>query len=106
MHFRASEMYNPVFLFVHLSCFIHLISLCVLQLMSNRDDPNSNHKSQLRVMDDTLPSVARSLRDSTNGMYMHKVDDVVLAVTVRLDIGGVGERRFERRSASFGMSYV
>ena len=74
-------MYNPVFLFVHLSCFIHLISLCVLQLMSNRDDPNSNHKSQLRVMDDTLPSVARSLRDSTNGMYMHKVDDVVLAVS-------------------------
>lgn len=37
-------------------------------LMSNRDDPNSNHKSQLRVMDDTLPSVARSLRDSTNAL--------------------------------------
>lgn len=49
--------------------------------MSNRDDPNSNHKSQLRVMDDTLPSVARSLRDSTNGMY--KVDDTVLHVAVR-----------------------
>ena len=47
--------------------------------MSTRNDPNSNHKSQLRVMDDTLPSVARSLRDSTNGMY--KVDDVVLAVS-------------------------
>jgi len=37
-------------------------------LMSNRDDPNSNHKSQLRVMDDSLPSVARSLRDSTNAL--------------------------------------
>ena len=37
--------------------------------MSNRGDPNSN-KSQLRVADDTqLHSVARSLRDSTNGMY-------------------------------------
>lgn len=47
--------------------------------MSNRDDPNSNHKSQLRVMDDSLPSVARSLRDSTNGMY--GVDDAVLAVS-------------------------
>ena len=67
---RSSEMYNPSFLcfFFYFSCFIHLISL-VLQLMSNRDDPNSNHKSQLRVTDDTLPSVARSLRDSTNGMY-------------------------------------
>lgn len=71
-------MYNPSFYFFF-SCFIHLISLCVLQLMSNRDDPNSNHKSQLRVMDDTLPSVARSLRDSTNGMY--KVDDTVLNFT-------------------------
>lgn len=73
-------MYNPSF-YCFFSCFIHLLSLCVLQLMSNRDDPNSNHKSQLRVMDDTLPSVARSLRDSTNGMY--KVDDTVLHVPVR-----------------------
>ena len=80
MHFRASETYNPSLLFFFFLIYLfYLISLLVLQLMSNRDDPNSNHKSQLRVMDDTLPSVARSLRDSTNGMY--KVDDVVLAVS-------------------------
>jgi len=37
-------------------------------LMSNRDDPNSSNKNQLRVGDDTLPSVARFLRDNTNGL--------------------------------------
>lgn len=53
-------------------------------MMSNRDDPNSNNKSQLRVMDDTqLQSVARSLRDSTNGMY-------ILDTMVVLAMGGVG----------------
>lgn len=45
--------------------------------MSNRDDPNSSNKNQLRVGDDTLPSVARSLRDNTNGMS--KLNDIVSA---------------------------
>ena len=50
--------------------------------MSNRDDPNSSHKNQLRVADDTLPSVARSLRDNTHGMY--KLDDIVLAYSEKI----------------------
>ena len=38
--------------------------------MSNRDDANSNNKSQLKVADDTqMQSVAKSLRESTNGKY-------------------------------------
>ena len=38
--------------------------------MSNRDDPSSNNKTQLRVVDDVqMQSVAKSLRESTNGMY-------------------------------------
>lgn len=38
-------------------------------LMSNRDDPNSNNKSQLKVMDDgQMQSVTKSLRESTNAL--------------------------------------
>lgn len=36
--------------------------------MANKDDPSSTNKSQLRVMDDgQIQSVAKSLRESTNG---------------------------------------
>ena len=36
--------------------------------MANEDDPSSTNKSQLRVVDDgQIQSVAKSLRESTNG---------------------------------------
>ena len=36
--------------------------------MANKDDPSSTNKSQLRVVDDgQIQSVAKSLRESTNG---------------------------------------
>ena len=39
--------------------------------MANKDDPSSTNKSQLRVVDDgQIQSVAKSLRESTNGMII------------------------------------
>lgn len=36
--------------------------------MTNKDDPSSTNKSHLRVVDDgQIQSVAKSLRESTNG---------------------------------------
>ena len=58
--------------------------------MSNRDDPNSNNKNQLRVMDEMqMQSVSRSLRDSTNGMCILDSIDVLAIGGVEQEGGGV-----------------
>ena len=46
--------------------------------MANKDDPSSTNKSQLRVVDDgQIQSVAKSLRESTNGTIVGTTPDKI-----------------------------